>query len=100
MGGRGQVIGGHRTKPGAAGRVTVTHHFLLQCELVLHHCNIQKRTGTYKLHIRMGINIVLLGGDKDIDTRMEGGAEILIVNSSLAGLEQGFKESRQLPHHS
>ena len=42
----------------------------------------------------MGINIVLLGGDKGIDTRMEGGVKVLIVNSSLAGLEQGFKESR------
>ena len=42
----------------------------------------------------MGINIVLLGGDKGIDTRMEGGVKVLIVNSSLAGLEQGFKKSR------
>ena len=62
---------------------------------MLHHCNIRKRTGTYKLHIRLGINIVLLGGGKGIDTKVEGGVEILIVNSSLPGLEQSFTESRQ-----
>ena len=43
------------------------------------------------MHIRLGINIVLLGGDKGIDTKVEGGVEILIVNSSLPGLFHRIK---------
>ena len=50
----------------------------------------RKRMGTYKLHIRTGINIVLLGGDKGIDTKVEGGVKILIVNSSLPWLGTKF----------
>ena len=57
---------------------------------MLHHCNIRKRTGTYKLHIRLGINIVLLGGDKGIDTKVEGGVKILIVKLSSSCLGTKF----------
>ena len=85
-GGTGASNGGTLDKTRRAG--CVTHRFLLQWRLVLHHCNMWKRnTAHTNCILQWTLTLFYYRGVGGIDTRMVVAVLVLIVNNYLVGLE-------------